>query len=166
MDDRNAAAHGGIDHIGGTAGTARVLAIPHRDQQLALGDRRVAHAHIGKVAKRALGRQFPYRFGAREQRIEFGARSAFEIPGIFGACERQHRMQGIILRERSLGRDLIGAFGQRRQQRECRHHLGEDIGMRGADRADLVRDAGEQRVERGAQRRAGCGVEQPVTGDA
>ena len=121
VEDRGSGEQGDLDHFAGAPAPARRLAVPDRDQHVAMRDRRAPGHDIGGERRAALAGQFEHRLRLGEQRMEGVARrSGGEILLIIAAREGQHRAEREVPGERDARRDLVGALGERGDEMKLR----------------------------------------------
>ena len=148
MDDRRPLDQRDFDDLARAATAARRLAVPDRDQHVAMGDRRPPGHDVSGQRRSALARQFERPAGLAKQSVEPVARRAFsKILRIVAARERQHRAERELPGKRDARRDLVGAFGQWRHQAELWRAGREDRGVLSAEPRDDRRDLVEHRLQ-------------------
>ena len=126
------------------AAAARRLAVPHRDQDIAVGDRGAAgHDIIADLALPVAG-QFEDHRRLGDQSIEGDARFVmFERRPVTRAGERKDRLNLPAERQRRLRRGLVGAVGERGDQTEQWRLVREKIGRVRQDLAPCPLDQPE-----------------------
>ena len=160
-DDRCAAPRRLLDDLPGAAAPVGRLAVPHRDQDVALrqhgqsrGLERRRQSRVGRRPFVAGQRQRQRRAGAPEQRLEFFARSVLdESLRVDRLRAGQYDVERPAGGQRGVGGNAVGALGERRNQRNDRRRVAKARFGRRVDRRQSSRCGGERGCERRRDRR-------------
>ena len=119
-----------LDDLAGAAASARREAVPHRDQHVAMSDRRPAGHDIGVEPAGRIAGQFEQAAGALDQRIEPLARAVVgEARAIGGALKRKDRLQFPAELQRDLRGNLIGAVGDWRNEAQAWRRIRKAVAL-------------------------------------
>ena len=135
VDHRHAVRHRHRDHGGGAAGPAAVGAVPHRDQDVRVGDQRAADHLVAALGIVALARQLEHPVRRGEQASIVGARRlGVEVERVVVAPERQQRVQCVPFALRERGDVAVAAFGETGEHAQFGRRIGEARTLAAAQR--------------------------------
>jgi hypothetical protein len=140
-EDRQPAAHGVLDDLGGAAGAASLAVVPDRDEQVGVLDEQLANRQVAEIPhtwiipatielddpiaglneqplenrarRRGLGR-------GRIVEMQRGRFGALEVAGVDFRSERQEGLQLDAAAKRHAGHELVRALGERRNETNTR----------------------------------------------